>query len=311
MEQACNKCKNPILHIPLLCEICDVPLCLQCADDVTLCDSCVNVQMAMAVDAKKIKCSDPNCEEWAIVNQTCSSIVVSNGPKVRRQRRRIVNNKPDYVKCSEDVTYCAKHIKRCQVCKNIICMKCYDRGGCWKDCVPCGFCFERYETEQMKTCTICNKFACKICVGKKFDVSTGNEIYACGEHRKECDNCKKSLYHTPILQCDYVDAKFGRCNMISCRSGWFQSFVTQKVIHACHNHICVCFLCDLMFPATNARIIKFRGGLIFHICSNCYKLTQMRIDLLLVHLKRSNISMPRDVIALILGSLFSDEVKKY
>jgi len=147
-----------------------------------------------------------------------------------------------------------------------------------------------------------------------FDRSTNNEVTSCIDHRQVCGVCDLSMYDTSKLQCNYVNPDtLIQCPSLSCRTGWFQSYLTRTVIHACHDHICECFWCDKKFPATNRRTIKFRNGLRIVNCTNCYKPIAASIHWFLMCLKRMTLSstMPRDVIGMIISHTISDvEVEK-
>lgn len=303
MDQTCYKCNTAIYYNPLQCDLCGVNICLSCCDDNIICENCKIVQEANMINYVEVKCTDITdgirCDQVAVMNQDCSSNIKKYSKKVR--------------KCTTPAQFCVKHIKRCLTCKDFICEKCYTNSqACWNDSHECYFCYEHYGS--VRSCGVCDKKACHKCISRKMDFIGQHEIPICFTHRENCSKCGLSVYNAKFMRCQFkVNNK--QCENGTCVNGWFDSNLNGKVIswgtstvttigkkiYVCHKHITKCLICDMSFPMTNSRTIKFRNGMLLTVCTNCYKSLQSMIDAVLICLRRQNLYVPRDVFGIILG----------
>lgn len=307
MDFQCVKCNTKIFYNPLGCEICGVFLCLPCSDlnstEVVLCDLCADLQMASLMANEHVKCSEPGCKEWAIINQNCIStktsevaVDMSKAPKSRKQRNR--EKRENREKCPSVAIYCKKHIKKCSKCDGVICDQCFTNGGCWQDGITCNFCFKIFGPSLVRSCDHCNKFACYTCAKYQFDGNYyGHNYKLCLTHQEIC-HCAQFVYKIPQFLC-----VVNGCGDYSCKRGWFETRINTnyKFIHVCHKHISFCSICKHTFPVTNERLIRFRNGMVIISCTNCYKKIQSSVDGLLLSLNHEHIRVPRDVLSMIVG----------
>jgi len=305
MEQNCYKCNSEILYNPLQCDVCGVNICLDCCDeDLVICDTCKSIQEGAMINFVQVQCTDKSdgiqCTAIAVVNQDCSS-----EKKTGKKR---------FIKCQTPVQFCIKHIKKCNVCNNYICENCYTRcNACWADSFECNFC-NKY-TDMIRSCGICKKNTCRSCISRNMDFISKDEIPICYSHREKCSTCNLSVFKAPSMRCQYIDSQ--QCRNYACVNGWFDSNLDDngkvinwgtsaltavgKKIYVCHKHIGRCLMCDMSFPMTNRRMVKFKNGTLIPVCTNCYKPLQSTLDAVLICLKRQNFMFPKDVFDIIVG----------
>lgn len=313
MEQHCYKCNVEICYNPLQCDICGVNICLNCCDDDIICDTCKTIQEGAMIGFVNVQCTHIEhgiqCTEMAIINQDCSST-----KQISKKRSKNV------VKCLTPVQFCIKHIKQCRTCNNYICEKCYTNcNACWQDSFECDFCLSYFGS--IRSCGICSKKSCRNCIARHMDFLGKNEIPMCYSHREPCSTCNLSVYKAKSMRCQYIESN-KQCRYYACVNGWFDSNLDDngkviswgtsalttinKKIYVCHKHITRCPMCDMSFPMTNSRTVKFRNGLLLSVCTNCYKPFQSMIDAVLISLKRQKFSVPRDVFGIIVGYVITD-----
>jgi len=311
MDYKCFKCKEAILHHPLMCEACGTSMCLHCSNDefdVPFCDDCIDLQTVQLDIAVSVKCSVYDCNDWAVVTQPCISAETHDNPillskkAVRKLKAGKTLPKKELKECGQMAIYCKNHISTCLVCTKVLCPLCAMRKICWQDGKLCGICKKIHPMDNLSFCEVCGKCCCVECIdGDRMEKWAG--YIMCRSHRKYCRKCRSDKYEVPTFKCQMIG-----CDDYSCiRTCQFKSLLKEN-IYVCHGHIAMCLMCANLYPLTNSKKIKFRDGFRIDCCSNCYGPNLDSMNTLMICLRRLNIPIPKDVLGHIFKFLIDGQI---
>ena len=270
----CERCKVIIGYDAFVCEgRCERRLCIDCVNDESVCEDCNLIRIKNDIESKKPKCTIVGCPNRYQEVVTCSS--QGDDLSYKYIGLRV---------CGARITKCELHTIRCIKCMKQLCENCKKIGGmCWQCgnyCVGC----EKYVADAPCKCVDCGNPICTSCKLKGDDISYGYHNYVCGHsYIMYCEICgpkSRLTFRTPHLWCSYEG-----CDKSCCE--FCQFFDDQgDRINSCHQHVCVCDVCEGYYPHQLRKKIKFKDKTHYDVCFRCYDTFKAIVITLLLCKKR-------------------------